>query len=159
MAGGSRARPALRGFSRGGRAAQARRAGKKGRNKKSVKSCESCLVKKHGFFRRPGGIASNSTGQAGGLNFFPSFWEGRKTKDKSSQSCRSCRTRSTQGPCFNTPNAQKFMTLCIARRSAKQTSITHLRQNAPCGSTGMNGVVTRHSFGEGGLLLRRVPPS
>jgi hypothetical protein len=23
----------------------------------------------------------------------------------------------------------------------------------------MNGVVTRHSFGEGGLLLRRVPPS
>jgi len=113
MAGGSRARPALRGFSRGGRAAQARRAGKKDRNKKSVKSCESCLVKKHGFFRRPGGIASDSTGQSGGLNFFPSFWEGRKTKDKSSQSCRSCRTRRTQGPCFNTPNAQNFMTPCI----------------------------------------------
>jgi hypothetical protein len=39
-----------------------------------------------------------------------------------------------------------------------ETAFTHLRQNAPCGSTGMNGVVTRHSLGEGGLLLRRVPP-
>jgi len=57
---------------------------------------------------------------------FPSFWEGRKSKDKSNQSCRSCLVRSTKGVCFNYyVNVQKLITLYIKTfigRKKKTTS-------------------------------------
>jgi hypothetical protein len=104
----------------------------------SLSDGSSCLQTQHNnssesIKELPGEAIKLLFSAAGGLNFLPSFWEGRKTKDKSSQSCRSCRTRSTQGPCFNTPNAHKFMTL----RLKVTTGIEDRAQTSPDGKVEM----------------------